>query len=67
MVGFNFIFKFKLVFYFLFILGVKSTEAPVLDIEDESIGYIGTIGERNVLVDVKPHLQIKNIESISKY
>ena len=39
---------------------------PILDIDDESIGYIGTIGERNVLVDLKPHLQIKNIEAISK-
>jgi hypothetical protein len=39
--------------------------APILDIENESIGYYGRIGERNVLVDLKPHLQIKNIDSIN--
>ena len=40
--------------------------APILDIDDEKKGYLGTIGERNVLVDLKPHLQIKNIDQISK-
>lgn len=39
--------------------------APILEIENESLGYVGTIGERNVLVDLKPHLQIKNIDAIS--
>lgn len=39
--------------------------APILDIDDEKKGYVGTIGERNVLVDLKPHLQIKNIDQIS--
>lgn len=39
--------------------------APVLDIDDEKIGYIGTIGERNILVDLKPHLQIRNIDQIN--
>lgn len=39
--------------------------APILDIDDEKIGYVGTIGERNVLVDLKPHLQIRNIDQIS--
>lgn len=45
---------------------VRSAVAPILDIENESEGYVGTIGERNVLVDLKPHLQIKNIDAISK-
>jgi len=39
--------------------------APVLDIDDEKIGYTGTIGERNILVDLKPHLQIRNIDQIN--
>jgi hypothetical protein len=39
--------------------------APILDIENESIGYVGKIGERNVLVDLKPHLEIKNIDQIN--
>lgn len=39
--------------------------APVLDIDDEKTGYIGQIGERNVLVDLKPHLQIRNIDQIN--
>ena len=43
----------------------KQTAAPILDIEAESSGYSGTIGEHSVLVDLKPHLQIKNIDSIS--
>ncbi|RNA41934.1 putative calsyntenin-1-like [Brachionus plicatilis] len=50
---------------YFFSKGASSSEAPVLDVENESTGYIGTIGERNVLVDLKPHLQIKNIESIN--
>ena len=39
--------------------------APIFELEDEAKGFYGTIGERNVLVDLKPHLQIKNIDAIS--
>jgi hypothetical protein len=46
---------------------VLSAVAPILEIDDETVGYVGTIGERNVLVDLKPHLSIKNLDSISKY
>ena len=42
------------------------SEAPVLDIDDSSAGYVGKISEHSVLVDLTPHLQIKNIEKISK-
>lgn len=45
----------------------RSNVAPILDIENEAVGYLGSIGERNVLVDLKPHLQIKNIDAISNY
>lgn len=44
---------------------VRSAVAPILDIENEQIGYVGTIGERNILVDLKPHLSIKNLDSIN--
>ena len=46
-------------------LQMTKSVAPVLDIDDEKTGYIGQIGERNVLVDLKPHLQIRNIDQIS--
>ena len=39
--------------------------APILDIDNESMGYIGKIGERNILVDLKPHLEVKNIDQIN--
>ncbi len=42
----------------------QQVEAPILDIENEA--YLGKIGEHNVLVDLVPHLQIKNIDMISK-
>ncbi len=45
----------------------QSSEAPILDIDDLSAGYVGKISEHSVLVDLMPHLQIKNIEKISKY
>ena len=40
--------------------------SPILDVDDEAKGYLGTIGEHNVLVQMTPQLQIKNIEEISK-
>ena len=43
----------------------KEHEAPVLDITNESAGYTGKISEHSVLVDLLPHLQIKNIEAIN--
>lgn len=46
-------------------LQMTKSVAPVLDIDDEKTGYIGQIGERNVLVDLKPHLQIRNIDQIN--
>ena len=49
----------------LFGLARASSVAPVLDIEDEARGYMGAIGEHNVLVQLTPQLQIKNIEEIS--
>ena len=45
---------------------VQQWPTPILDIEDEAKGYLGSINERNVLVDLRPHLQIKNIDAISK-
>ena len=44
----------------------KDHDAPILDIDNQSSGYLGRISEHSVLVDLMPHLQIKNIESISK-
>lgn len=59
---------------FMFVLTINEliaqpqlSVAPVLDIDDEKTGYLGQIGERNVLVDLKPHLQIRNIDQISKF
>lgn len=43
----------------------KEYQAPILDITNESTGYSGKISEHSVLVDLAPHLQIKNIESIN--
>ncbi len=34
---------------------------------DKNIGYHGKIGEKNILVDLVPHLEIKNIDQISEY
>jgi len=42
-------------------------ESPILDIDPSSTGYVGKISEHSIIVDMTPHLQIKNIESISKY
>lgn len=39
---------------------------PVLNV-DREIGYHGRIGENNVLVDLVPHLEIKNIDQISNF
>ena len=33
---------------------------------DKNIGYHGKIGEKNILVDLVPHLEIKNIDQISE-
>lgn len=44
-----------------------SSVSPILEIDDEAKGYLGTIGEHNVLVQLNPQLQIKNIEEISKH
>lgn len=43
----------------------KDHDAPILDIDNQSSGYLGRISEHSVLVDLMPHLQIKNIESIN--
>ena len=59
---------FKIANFLLFSACIQLVQlqiAPVLDIDDEKIGYIGTIGERNILVDLKPHLQIRNIDQIN--
>lgn len=40
-------------------------EAPILDIDPKSTGYVGKISEHSIIVDMTPHLQIKNIESIN--
>lgn len=44
---------------------VKENTAPILDIDNQSTGYVGKISEHSVLVDLVPHLQIKNIEAIN--
>jgi hypothetical protein len=46
---------------------IAKGEAPILDFVTETNGYTGQINEQNVLVDLNPHLEIKNIDSISKY
>ncbi|CAF0843509.1 unnamed protein product [Brachionus calyciflorus] len=58
-------FNFLIFLLYNFVYKLNAIAAPILDIDNESIGYIGTIGERNVLVDLKPHLQIRNIDSIN--
>ena len=50
----------------LFQMSQGSSVAPILEIDDEAKGYLGTIGEHNILVQLSPQLQIKNIEEISK-
>ena len=50
----------------LFQMSLGSSVAPILEIDDEAKGYLGTIGEHNILVQLSPQLQIKNIEEISK-
>ena len=44
----------------------QASEAPVLDIDDLSAGYVGKISEHSVLVDLTPHLQVRNLDKISK-
>lgn len=44
---------------------VTTPVAPELDV-DATIGYFGKIGEKHVLVDITPHLQVKNFDQISK-
>ena len=54
---------------FLNLVSIYSTTAyiqPVLDIDDESAGYFGTLDEQDILVDLKPHLRIKNTNETSK-
>lgn len=46
-------------------IDAATSVAPILEIEDESKGYVGIIGEHNILVELKPQLQIKNILEIN--
>lgn len=48
-------------------ISASNYEAPILDIDPKSTGYVGKISEHSIIVDMTPHLQIKNIESISKW
>ncbi len=59
--------KTELTFYFCCegLLGqVAPPVAPILDV-DPTVGYHGKINEKHLLVDMIPHLQVKNIDSIS--
>lgn len=60
-------YKPTLLLVFIIVQAISATnyEAPILDIDPKSTGYVGKISEHSIIVDMTPHLQIKNIESIN--
>ena len=50
--------------FFFFNAGSILSIIPVLNV-DKEIGYYGRVSEKNVIVDLVPHLEIKNIDQIS--